>query len=121
MRRVFGFGLGGRFGDGRQWMPWIHVADLAGGIVHALSCDRLAGPVNGAAPEPERNADFTRILAAAMRRPAVLHAPAWGLKLGLGDFASALLASQRVLPEALVASGYEFRFPDLGRALDDLL
>lgn len=120
MRRVFGLGLGGRFGDGRQWMPWIHVADLAGGIVHLLDAE-ISGPVNGAAPEPERNADFTTKLAAALNRPAVCHAPAWALKLGLGDFAGALLASQRVEPRALVEGGYRFKYPSLERALEDLV
>lgn len=121
MRTVFGLGLGGRFGDGRQWMPWIHVADLAGAIVHALDCAELGGAVNGAAPESETNAEFTRALASNVRRPAFFHAPQWGLKLGLGEFASALLASQRVVPKALLDSGFEFRFPSLKEALDDLL
>ncbi|BCX48704.1 NAD dependent epimerase/dehydratase family protein [Haloferula helveola] len=120
MRTVFGFGLGGRFGDGRQWMPWIHVADLAGGIVHLLDAD-LDGSVNGSAPEPERNAEFTRKLASALNRPAFFHAPAWGLKLGLGDFASALLASQRAVPNALLRSGFRFRYPTLESALAELV
>ena len=94
---------------------------LAGGIVHALERDEVVGPVNGSAPEPERNADFTRILAGAVNRPAFFHAPGWALKLGLGEFAEALLASQRVVPGVLQDSGYGFRFPRLGGALDDLL
>ena len=120
MRRVFQLGAGGRFGDGRQWMPWIHVDDLAGGILHAVGSG-ISGPVNGSAPEVERNADFTRKLSSALRRPALLPAPAWGLRLALGEFAGALLASQRVVPEKLVADGYEFRFPTLESALADLL
>ena len=120
MRKVFCLGGGGRFGDGRQWMPWIHVDDLVGGMLHAVDSD-LAGPVNGSAPGVERNAGFTRQLAAALHRPALLPAPAWGLRLALGEFAGALLASQRVVPEKLVADGYEFRFPDLESALRDLL
>lgn len=121
MRKVFGFGLGGRFAGGRQWMPWVHVADLAGGIVHTLENDDLSGPVNGAAPGSERNADFTRKLSTALNRPAFFHAPEWALRVGLGEFADALLASQRVMPEALLQSGYNFRFPALPEALQDLL
>lgn len=121
MERVFRLGMGGRFGDGRQWMPWIHIADLAGGMVHALDTAEVSGAFNGVAPEPQRNADFTRRLAEAMNRPAVFHAPAWALKLGLGEFADALLASQRVVPDVLLKRGYRFRYPELGAALDDLL
>lgn len=120
MRTVFQWGAGGRFGDGRQWMPWIHVDDLACGMLHALDSG-ISGPVNGSAPKVERNADFTRKLAAALRRPAILPAPAWGLRLALGEFAGALLASQRAVPEKLVADGYEFRFPTLESALGELL
>lgn len=119
MRKVFGFGLGGHFGDGRQWMPWIHVEDLAGAILHAME-QPLSGPVNGAAPEPERNEAFTRKLAKSLSRPAIFHAPEWGLKLGLGEFAGALLASQKAVPTALLQSRFRFRFPSLESALDDL-
>lgn len=121
MRKVFGYGLGGRFSGGRQWMPWVHVADLAGGIVHILGDEGISGAVNGTAPEPERNADFTRKLAAALKRPAFFHAPEWALRMGLGEFADALMASQRVMPETLLQRGYRFRFPSLSEALRDLL
>ena len=120
MRRAFALGLGGRFGDGRQWLPWIHVGDLVAGMLHALD-SRLSGPVNGTAPEPERNAEFTRRLAAALHRPAVLHAPGWALRLGLGGFASALLGSQRAIPTALLADGFRFRYPTFEAALADLV
>jgi len=120
MRRAFAWGVGGRFGSGEQWMPWIHVEDLAGGMLHAIE-GRLDGPVNGAAPEPERNRDFTRKLAAALNRPAVLHAPEWALRLGLGGFAGALLASQRVEPAALLGAGFRFRHATLDSALAALL
>ena len=119
MRKVFSLGLGGRFGSGRQWMPWIHVDDLAGAILHAVE-NGLDGPLNGVAPEPERNEDFTRKLAQALNRPAFFHAPGWGLKLGLGEFGGALLAGQRAVPEVLLESGYRFRFPTLDSALAEL-
>lgn len=116
----FRLGLGGRLGSGTQWMPWIHVTDLAASMLHGLSHPGLAGPVNGSAPEPERNADFTRKLARALRRPAVMHAPPFALRLLLGEFGTAVLASQRAIPRALLESGFKFRFPLLDLALADL-
>jgi uncharacterized protein (TIGR01777 family) len=118
---VFKLGIGGRLGSGRQWMPWIHVADLRAAIVHALLSETLAGPVNATAPDPERNCDFTRKLAAALHRPAIFPSPAFVLKLVLGDFSSALLAGQRALPAALAADAFHFRFPTLEDALSDLI
>ena len=120
LRTLFRLALGGRLSHGRQWMPWIHVDDLRAAFLHAAASDALRGPVNGAAPEPVRNAEFTRKLAAEMKRPAWFPAPAPALRLVLGEFASVLLASQRVMPAALLASGFEFRHPSLAGALDDL-
>ena len=120
MRMAFSLGAGGRLGGGDQWMPWIHVEDLVGGMLHVLGAD-YAGPVNATAPAPERNADFTRKLAKALHRPAFMHAPAWALKLGLGGFADALLASQRAMPKVLLKQGYRFRFPTLERAFGELV
>jgi uncharacterized protein len=118
---VFKSGIGGRLGSGRQWMPWIHVDDLRSAIVHAALSDHLDGPLNGSAPQPECNADFTRKLAAALHRPAILPVPGFALKLAFGGFGGALLAGQRALPAALEADGFEFRFPTLESALGDLL
>lgn len=118
---IFKLGIGGRLGSGRQWMPWIHVADLRAAIIHAVVSESLVGPVNGTAPQPERNSDFTRKLAAALHRPAILPSPAFALQLALGDFSSALLASQRAIPAALEADGFQFQFPALDAALKDLL
>jgi len=118
---AFKLGLGGKLGNGQQWMPWIHVDDLRSAIIHAAWSGTLAGPVNGVAPTPERNVDFTRKLAAAMHRPAVFSVPAFALKLVLGDFASALLEGQRALPVALEKDGFTFQFPSLESALSDLV
>lgn len=118
---VFRLGLGGRLGSGRQWMPWIHIDDLRGAILHALGDESLRGPVNGTAPQPERNADFTRKLARALHRPALLPVPGFALKLAMGGFGGALLQGQRALPQALLQSGYAFRHPTLESALQDLL
>jgi hypothetical protein len=118
----FRLGAGGRIGSGRQYMSWIALDDAAGAIHHALRDESLAGPVNAVAPFPATNAEFTRILARVLRRPAVAPLPAFAARLALGEMADALLlASQRVLPARLRASGYAFRFPDLEGALGHLL
>lgn len=121
MLRPFRLGLGGRLGSGKQWMPWIHLADLAGSMLHGISHGNLAGPVNGTGPELERNVDFTRKLAKALHRPAILAVPPFALKALLGDFSSAVLSSERAVPRVLLESGYRHRFPTLDLALEDLV
>jgi hypothetical protein len=114
----FELGLGARLGDGRQWMSWIGLDDALGALLHALSCDELAGPANLVAPEPVRNAVFTEQLARVLRRPAIFAIPGFALRLlfdGLAD--EGLLASTRVRPAALEATGYRFRHPTLEGAL----
>ena len=118
----FKFGAGGRFGSGQQWMSWIGLEDSIGIIRAALSDERLSGPVNVVAPHPIQNIEFTRIVAAAVRRPAIFPAPAFALRLLLGEMADPLLlASQRVLPERLLSLGYSFRSDDFATALRALL
>lgn len=117
----FRLGLGATLGSGRQWMSWIHIADLLGLIVRAIEDERLAGAVNAVAPAPVTNREFTRALARALGRPAFLRVPAPMLRLVLGEMAEILLASQRVEPRAALEAGFEFRFPDLAPALTDLL
>lgn len=117
MRLPFRLGLGGRIGDGRQWWPWIHVQDIAGIIVHALQSDSLSGPVNGTAPEPVTNLIFTETFARVLGRTARFPLPAWLLRLALGEMASVLTASQRVLPERICGAGYTFAHPELTGAL----
>jgi len=118
---VFRCGIGGRLGSGRQWMPWIHVDDLRAAIMHAVMSPSLKGPVNGTAPSPVRNSEFTRSFARAVHRPALIPVPGFALKLTLGGFGGVLLAGQRALPQALQADGFRFRFPTLDTALADLL
>ncbi len=122
MSTPFKLGLGGRLGSGRQWMNWIHIDDLVGAIQHALGTEALSGPVNLVGPNPVRNAEFTEVLAAVLRRPAVFSVPELALRLAFGKEAAEemLLASQRVEPAKLVASGYEFRFRELRAALEGL-
>lgn len=121
MLPVFKLGLGGRLGSGRQWMSWIHIDDLTALIEFVLSGARLRGPVNATAPNPVTNAGFTRTLASALHRPAFAVVPAFALKMLFGEMASVLLDSQRVLPKAAQAAGFQFRYPDLGPALADLV
>ncbi|HYB72962.1 MAG TPA: TIGR01777 family oxidoreductase [Candidatus Sulfotelmatobacter sp.] len=118
----FRLGAGGRIGSGRQYMSWIALDDAVGAIHHALTSGSLTGPVNAVAPSPATNAEFARTLARVLRRPALAPLPAFAVRLALGEMADALLlASQRVLPARLQASGYAFRFPDLEGALGHLL
>jgi uncharacterized protein (TIGR01777 family) len=118
----FEFGLGGRFGDGRHWMSWIERDDLIRLIAHAIADARIEGPLNATAPNPVRNADFTRDLARALRRPALLPVPAAPLRLIAGDFArELLLGGQRVLPAKALAAGFVFRYRTLDAAFDGLL
>lgn len=117
---LFRLGLGGSWGDGRQWWSWIHVADEVGLILFALD-NAVAGPMNLTAPNPVRVNQFATALAAALDRPAALRVPAFALRLALGEAAEALLNTQRVTPERALEAGYRFRFPDLAGALADLL
>lgn len=121
MLTPFRLGLGGPVGSGRQWMSWIHIDDLVGALRFNLHHDDLMGAVNLTAPHPTRNAEFTKALGSALRRPAVLPAPGFALKLAFGEMAQILLEGQRVLPEKLEGAGYQFRQPELGPALEDLL
>lgn len=117
----FKLGLGGPFGSGRQWMPWIHLMDQIGSILYSIDNEVLSGPVNAAAPNPVTNREFVWSLARALHRPAFLPVPAFALKLVLGEMSQIVLGSQRVLPKALDRAGYQFRFPTLDSALADLL
>jgi len=123
MLTPFKLGLGGRIGSGRQWWSWIHVDDIVGGIHHAIATDSVSGPVNFVAPNPVRNAEFTKALASVLGRPALFPVPEFGLQLALGKMAAEemLLSSQRVEPGKLGASGYEFRFRELRAALENLV
>lgn len=116
----FKMGVGGRIGSGRQWMSWIHADDLAGIFRWALA-GSVGGPVNGVAPNPVTNADFTKALAGALKRPALFPVPAFGLKALFGEMSEVLLGSQRVAPKAAEAGGYRFQFPEVGAALADAL
>jgi len=117
---LFRTGLGGPISTGRQWMSWIHLEDHIRLTLFAVENLDVRGPLNASAPWPVRNEEFTRTLAASLRRPAFLRVPAWALR-PLGDFRHELLDSKRVLPEVASTQGFGFQFPELGPALRNLL
>jgi uncharacterized protein (TIGR01777 family) len=121
MKTPFQLGMGGPIGSGDQWFPWIHRDDLIGAALFLLTAEECRGPFNFTAPEPVRQKDFARQLAAALHRPAILPAPALALKLALGEFGRSLLQGQKALPRALTECGYLFTFPELQPALREII
>ncbi len=122
MLPLFRLGLGGRLGNGRQFMSWISLDDLLRAVFFAIEHDALSGPVNAVAPEPVTNAEFTRVLAAVLHRPAIFPAPAFALKAAMGEMAEELLlSSTRVVPQRLLDAGFDFAHADLESALRSIL
>ena len=113
----FRLGLGGRLGDGKHWMSWISLHDLARVVAHALEDDEMSGPVLAVAPKPVTNADYTRALGACLGRPTIFPVPRLGLRLMFGEFAEVLLSSQRARPSSLLAAGFTFEHAELQAAL----
>ncbi len=118
---LFRLGLGGRLGSGRQFVPWIAIDDWVATIYHALTTDSLEGPVNLVAPQAVTNREFTQTLARVLRRPAFFAAPAFAIRLVMGEFGAEILGGQRIQPARLLASGFTFRFPTLEETLRHLL
>jgi uncharacterized protein (TIGR01777 family) len=121
MLTPFKLGAGGPLGNGRQWMPWVHVTDLARLYLHAAETAAIRGPMNAVAPQPVRNAEFTKALGRQLHRPAFMPAPYLGLRLVFGEFAKVLFASQRVIPKVATDTGFVFQYPDIASALRDIL
>lgn len=122
MLTPFKYGIGGRLGSGNQWMSWIALEDVVEIVRAAIAGGEFSGPVNVVSPNPVRNSEFTKIVATVLHRPAIFSAPAFALRIALGEMADPLLlASQRVIPERLTAMGYEFRFSNLDAALRSIL
>jgi uncharacterized protein (TIGR01777 family) len=122
MLPLFAAGLGGRLGSGRQFMSWVTLADVVRAVALLLERDDLSGPVNIVAPQSVTNAEFTKVLASVLHRPAILPAPAFVLRMILGLQADELLlASARVVPRRLVEAGFQFQNPSLRAALEQLL
>jgi len=117
----FRLGMGGRIGNGEQWMPWVHIDDVVGILIHASRDERISGAINAVAPTPTTNAEFTRELGRFLHRPAVLSVPKVALRLMLGELSQLLTASQRVFPSYAERMGYVFEHPDLAPALQAAL
>ncbi|WP_022952522.1 TIGR01777 family oxidoreductase [Leucothrix mucor] len=118
----FKMALGGPMGSGQQWMSWVHMDDLVCAILYTLETPSIKGPVNGTAPNPVTNKEFSKILGAALNRPAIIPMPEFVLKLMMGEMAEELLLSgQRVVPAKLTQSGFEFKYPHLDGALRDII
>jgi uncharacterized protein (TIGR01777 family) len=115
--RLFRLGLGGRMGSGRQWFPWISLADELAAIEFLLGAEEVTGPANLVGPTPVRNAEFARTLGKIVHRPAVLPTPAAALRLVAGELADQVLTSKRAVPAALATAGYPFQHPSLADAL----
>ncbi len=113
--------LGGTLGSGQQWFSWIHQADQVRAFTFIQEHPEIHGPVNFTSPQPVRNLELTRTLGRVLHRPTLLPAPEFMMRLVLGEFADALLTGQRVLPKKLLDAGFKFHFPDIDRALEDLL
>lgn len=121
LSQVFRAFLGGRLGSGTQWMSWVHIDDAARMFFHCLENKGIAGPVNFTSPHPVTNAEFTKTLAAALNRPALLPVPAFVLRAAPGGMEELFLNSQRVDPGILRIEGFSWKFPDLGPALENAL
>ncbi|PCI08556.1 MAG: TIGR01777 family protein [Gammaproteobacteria bacterium] len=122
MLPAFKLGLGGSMGNGGQWMSWVHIDDLIGIMLHIIKHKDIRGAVNGTAPNPVTNKDFSSTLARVLKRPAFMSIPAFVLKLMLGEMAQELLLSgQRVMPEKILAAGYVFQYAELNDALSDVV
>jgi uncharacterized protein (TIGR01777 family) len=121
MQPIFRSGLGGRFGKGDQWMSWVHIHDIARIFLYAVETDTLSGPVNGASPNPVRNSEFTRMLGTMFNQRTFCTVPSFFLRTLLPEQSTLVLDSQRVIPEKLLESGFQFQFPSLNEALRDLI
>ena len=116
----FKLALGGPIGNGRQWMPWIHIKDQIALIDFLVHENAASGPYNACAPQPVRNAEFARTLGQVLHRPAFMPMPAFVLRVLLGEMSGLLLGGQRARPAKLLAAGFTFQFTDLRAALDDV-
>jgi uncharacterized protein (TIGR01777 family) len=121
MEPIYRFFLGSRLGNGRQWFSWIHLNDLVNALIHIIEKRDISGPVNCTAPNPVRNSELNRGMLRAFRRPPLVpFTPGFVIKVLMGEMGNVLLKGQRAVPEALLKSGYQFRFPDLEKALQDI-
>uniref|UniRef100_A0A7C4RHM2 TIGR01777 family protein n=1 Tax=Desulfatirhabdium butyrativorans TaxID=340467 RepID=A0A7C4RHM2_9BACT len=121
MLTPFRFFVGGPLGNGRQWFSWIHMQDLIRAVLFCIETDTIQGPVNFVSPQPCTNRELVRTIGRILNRPSWMPAPAFALRLILGEFASVLLASQRAMPKRLLENGFLHHFPTIASALENLL
>jgi uncharacterized protein (TIGR01777 family) len=121
MLNPFKFGAGGTIGSGTQWVSWMHIDDLVSAMLHAVANENARGPLNFCSPFSVRNKDFTQALARALNRPSFLSVPAFMLKTALGELGEVLLGSQRMASGGLNGLGFEFAYPEIGKALEHLV
>jgi len=113
--------IGGPIGNGRQWFSWVHIKDLAEAFAFLLKHPEISGPVNVCSPHPVRNEDLAKAIGKALRRPSLIPAPAFMVKLVLGEFGSVILEGQRVIPKRLLERGFVFQYPDIEKALGSIV
>lgn len=113
--------LGGPIGSGNQWFSWIHIKDLAEAFVFLIKHPALSGPFNFCSPNPVRNKELAKALGKILNRPSFLPAPGFLVKLVLGEFGTVILKGQRVMPRRLLENGFQFQYPDLEKALQDIV
>ena len=118
---AFRFGLGGPLGDGMQWFPWIHMDDLLSAFLFVLENQDITGPVNFCAPNPIRNRDLAKAMGRVLKRPSFMPAPAFMIRLILGEFGNVFLYSQRAVPEKLLSYGFSFKYPDITAAIENVV
>jgi uncharacterized protein (TIGR01777 family) len=121
MLPFFRLGLGGPVAGGRQYIPWVHLEDVVGAMIFAIDSTEASGAANLTAPNPVTNAEFSRALGHALRRPAVLPVPGFGLRLLYGEMSEIVIGGQRAVPRRLQDLGYQFRHPEIGPALADVV
>ena len=121
MLAPFKMGLGGKLGNGKQYMSWVHIDDVVGGFMHALDRPALEGPVNLSVPNAVTNREFTKALARAVKRPAMFGVPRFALRIAMGESAQFATQSTRMYPLKISQSGYRFQWEDIELALEDIL
>lgn len=112
--------VGGKIGSGEQWVPWVHIQDVVGAILHAIDCEQMEGPLNIVSPNAKRMKQFGKIIGHVLNRPHYLPVPSIALKLALGEQSQLILEGQFVEPKKLLSSGYHFKFASLEDAITDL-
>ena len=113
--------IGGPLGSGKQWFPWVHMTDLVSAMDFVIENEKISGPVNFTTPIPMRQKDIARALGKQLKRPSFMPAPAFMMRLVLGEFADSLLQSQKVIPDKLIKNGFKFKFLEISTALEDIL